>query len=42
MAGSSFEHTTPEPTRRYEAPKPPEAGSRVELRGYHHDRQEDR
>jgi hypothetical protein len=27
MAGSSFEHTTPEPTRRYEAPKPPEAGS---------------
>jgi hypothetical protein len=23
MAGSSFEHTTPEPTRRYEAPKPP-------------------
>jgi hypothetical protein len=27
MAGSSFEHTTPEPTRRDEAPKPPEAGS---------------
>jgi len=27
MTRSSFEHTTPEQTRRYEAPKPPEAGS---------------